>query len=62
MIQGTIAYMRPPKLLALLQAHDIARYRDSDRVGHSFGKPALWLEDYIFGFQGSLSPESLPSI
>ena len=38
-IPGTVAYMRPPKLLASLQAHDIARYRDSDRVGHSFGKP-----------------------
>ena len=38
-IPGTVAYMRPPKLLASLQAHNIARYRDSDRVGHSFGKP-----------------------
>ena len=38
-IPGTVAYMWPPKLLASLQAHDIARYRDSGRVGHSFGKP-----------------------
>jgi len=41
--------MRPPKLLALLQAHDIARYRESDGVGKCFGKscslawrPSLW--------------------
>ena len=27
------------KLLASLQAHDIAGYHYSDRVGHSFGKP-----------------------
>ena len=33
-----VAYMRPPKLLASLQAHDITRYRESDGVGHRFGK------------------------
>jgi len=35
----TVEYMRPPKLLALLQAHNNARYRESDGVGHRFGKP-----------------------
>jgi len=45
----TIAYIWPPKLLASLQAHNIARFCESDRVGHRFGnpwslawRPSLW--------------------
>ena len=61
-IAGTVAYMQPLNYWLRCRPTISRNIMSQIESGAVLASPALWLEDQVFGLQGSLSPEGLLAV